>query len=395
MTGDGLAFHNAVPPDDGGRDAFERFRYQAHVAFQDCLRCAAGEGVDAVICEHFEDLCVEASEVVALRQIKTRNLDYGLWRLADLCAERGAFRSLLRSHRSLKEVNDDREFLYEAVLEGALKRDDPICQFPPRGDVVDDTLAKWVIKEMKPHTELRLAEAREFLARVRILPAAQRDSIVALNRELLASAAGYLPAAELAKIYDDVIEVICQAMSGTRLPNWPEILFMRVGGDESKNAVERKRLDQSSLREPLERVLSGNGATLREITDSDLLTASALERKLRLAGAPEGLIERAKQLRANATYREIELRSQSLGQDLNGKLEDLRERLKLAIDLSLGVSGKGVDPAPLVFADLTQRLGEQPATYDPNGLFRQDPALLVGGVCDLSDRCIRGWRGSE
>ncbi len=86
-----------------------------------------------MICEHFEDLCIEESEEVRFRQIKTRNPDYGLWRLVDLCGASGALRSLLRSHREPSNVSDPRSFVYEAALEGVLDRNDPICQFPPKG----------------------------------------------------------------------------------------------------------------------------------------------------------------------------------------------------------------------------------------------------------------------
>jgi Cap4, dsDNA endonuclease domain len=395
MTGDSsVDIQSVIPPDDAGRDAFERFRYQAHLTFPDCLNCVTQLGVTAVICEHFEDVCIEEEGQVRLRQIKTRNLDYGLWRLADLCSERGAFRSLLRSHRALSEIDDDRSFIYEVSLEGALERRDAICQFLPRGEGADDALARRVIKLMKPHTELRLAEAREVLRRVRIRPTPPRGSIVAINKELLASIGGDLPAAELSQIYDQVIEVICQAMSGTRLREWPAILF---SGDDSpaKALIEAKRLDQAVLERPLEPVLSGATPSLREITDPDALSASALELKLRLAGAPPELIDRAKQLRANMTYREIELRSRSLRQDIDLKLEDLRERLKAVADISLSVSGSGAKPAPAVFADVFERLGAQPATYDPARLYNRDPTLLMGGVCDLSDQCLFAWRSSE
>jgi Cap4-like dsDNA endonuclease family protein len=50
---------SAPQPDDSGADAFRRFRYQAHVAFQFCLACWTGDGVVAVCCERFEDVFVE------------------------------------------------------------------------------------------------------------------------------------------------------------------------------------------------------------------------------------------------------------------------------------------------------------------------------------------------
>jgi hypothetical protein len=141
--------------------------------------------------------------------------------------------------------------------------------------------------------------------------------------------------------------------------------------------------------------MSETAPSLREISDASLLSASALEQKLRLAGAPTELIDRAKQLRANATYREIELRSRNLRPDLDAKLADLRERLKTAADVSLSLKGKGTNPAAEVFSDLLERLGARPQTFDPGSLYHQDAALLIGGVCDLSDQCVVAWRRND
>lgn len=355
--------------------------------------CGAGHGVTAVICEHIEDVCVEEDERIRFRQIKTRNPDYGLWRLQDLCSDRGAFRSLLRTHRALSEVEDDREFVYEAVLEGALERNDPIRQFPPEGEEVDDVLARHVVKLMKRHTPIGLPEARRFLARIRVTTAPSRDSISALNFQLLLGAAGDLPASELKEIYDRCIEGISQAMSGTLLPGWPQILFVAEGlNDSQESSLAAKRLNQEALSALLGAVLPGMTPALSEVTDPNLLSASALEQKLRAAGAPPELVDQAKQLRANATRREIEVLSQSLRNDADKRLEDLRQRLLVVANASLSLQGTGSSPAPAVYADLLQRLGAQPKSYDPSNMYHRDPALLMGGICDLSDRCRFAWR---
>jgi hypothetical protein len=116
-----------------------------------------------------------------------------------------------------------------------------------------------------------------------------------------------------------------------------------------------------------------------------------MQHKLRIAGAPEAIIDQAKALRANATRREIELLSQSLRTDVDAKLEDLRARLLTAA--VAGIGAQGTNGAGAVFADVLDRLAANPGTYDPARLFHQDPMLLMGGVCDLSDRCRHAWRG--
>lgn len=391
-----MDLQEVIPPDSSGEDAFNRFRYQAHVAFPTCANCAGGHGVTSVICEHFEDVCVEEDGRVRFCQIKTRNPEYGLWRLADLCSERGAFRSLLRTHRALEGAEDEREFVYEVILEGTLEREDLIRQFPPAGSGFDDPLAKQVIKLMKPHTELRLAEARQFLERVQIRRSHPRDAIVAINLQVLMKAAPGLSAADLQSVYERTIETICQAMSGSRVQEWPAILFAAEQPDAAKASLKTKRLDQQVLAEVLGPALAGAVPSLQEITDPEALSASALEQKLRLAGAEPELIQQAKQLRANSTRREIELLSQTLKRsDIDAKLEDLRQRLLTAGVASLGLHGRADDsPAAAVFADLLGRLGDHPEHHDPASLYHQDPALLMGGICDLSDQCRFAWRSS-
>jgi hypothetical protein len=117
-------FEATFPPDDTGRVTFERFRYQAHVAFRFCLEAAAGGDVQAFVCEHFEDVAVQLIGGWRLAQIKTRDPELGPWRLSDLLARRGALRALHRTHQALAELDDTDTCRLEARLEGAIARDD-------------------------------------------------------------------------------------------------------------------------------------------------------------------------------------------------------------------------------------------------------------------------------
>jgi len=374
---------DVIPPDDSGRDAFERFRYQAQVAFPACLNCAAGLDVLAVTCEHIEDICIEETARVRFCQVKTRNPDYGLWRLVDLCGDSGALRSLLRTHRALSSVAEQRQILYEVWLEGVLKRDDLVRRLPPIGPGPDDEVARAVIKHMKSHTELTLKEARALLARVRVFTFPARETIEARNFQIIAELAGGLPADELREIYERVVELISQAMSGSQLSGWPAVLFAAEQRESPSEAVRAKRLEPA---------LTGATPGLVAITDPAALAASTMELKLRAAGAPEALVVQAKSLRANATRREIELLAQDLRSDLDRKLEDVKQRLLMAVNVSIGLAGASVSPAPVIFADVLDRLSASPQTYDPGRLYYQDAALLMGGVCELSDQCLHAWR---
>lgn len=385
---------DVIPPDDSGRDAFSRFRYQAHAIFPACLGCATANGPTAIICEHIEDVCIEEPDRVVLRQIKTRNPDYGGWRLADLCGPSGALRSIVRAHRVVRDVDADRDIVYEIQLEGFLARGDLIRNLARAEPAPDDDVAKAIVKAFKQgNDKLSLKEAREIVARLVVFTAQLREAIVAANHRLLAALAGHLPANELSEIYDRAVDLICKAMEGSLAGDkWPHVLFAADGGAADGIHLANKRLDVEALCGPLERAVSGQLPALAGLTDADLAGATDLVRKLRTAGAPPALIEQAKNLRAYASRRELELRARDMRGTIDAELEDLDNRLLTAGAISLGLHGSASNPAPAVFADLMDRLGAQPANHDPRSLFHRDPMLLMGGVCQLSDKCRQAWR---
>src|SRR6266536_5660975 len=111
------------PPDDSGSDAFQRFGYQAHVAFPFCLRCYFAEDVDegviAIYCEHWEDLLVEYADKLRFVQIKTRDASRGPWKYRYLLDDGGALRSMIRTQRALAGLSEERVVEYDVRLEGA------------------------------------------------------------------------------------------------------------------------------------------------------------------------------------------------------------------------------------------------------------------------------------
>ena len=382
-----------IPPDDSGRDAFSRFRYQAHAVFPACLKCATVSGPTAVICEHIEDVCIVEADRFVLRQIKTRNPDYGGWRLTELCLSSGALRSIVRTHRAIKDIEDDRSAVYEIQLEGFLAREDLIRNLSRPEPAPDEEVAKAIVKAFKDTDKLALKEAREIVSRLVVFTAHHREVIVAANHRLLAALAGHLPANELSDIYDLVIELICKAMEGTLAGDkWPKVLFAADGGAVDGVDLADKCLDAETLCGPLKPAVTGQLPALAGLTESDLAGATELVRKMRFAGAAQALIEQAKNLRAYASRREAELRARDLRGTIDRELEDLDNRLLTAGAISLGLHGSGADPAPAVFADLMDRLGAQPDSHDPRSLFHRDPMLLIGGVCQLSDECRYSWR---
>lgn len=378
----------AMPPDDSGSDAFRRYTYQAHVVFPLTLRLYFEGDIVAIYCEHWEDVLIEFADRLRFVQIKTRDAGRGPWRYRHLMDEGGALRSLLRTHRALEALGESRPVEYEVCLEGAVESGDEINRLLISGDGPDDAMCETCARRL----EINLDEARALLARVRVTPNyPPRTLINARNRDLLRLQAGYLSADELNAIYDDAVALIKLAMEAELLADaWPEAIIAPTSpAEEAERRAAAKRLDRERLQPVLSRLEDIGQRLLAEIRDSAQLRATALERKLNRAGATEGTVARAKQLRAQATIRMAELRGGSL-YDIDGLVADLHLRLLTAAEaVAEAVSGNA--PAAQVFNQLEGRLSANPAAYDPNRVLGQDHLLLLGEVCQLSDECKYRW----
>ena len=380
-------FEAAFPPDDTGRVTFERFRYQAHVAFRFCLEAAAGGDVQAVVCEHFEDVAVELIGGWRLVQIKTRDPELGPWRLSDLLARRGALRALHRTHQALAELDGTDTCRLEARLEGAIARDDDARRLTPLGGGATSAIAVRCAERL----EIDEDEAREFLGRVTVVdrePA--RELIQAVNLDLLSKAAPALTGQELRDTYKRVFERIETAMEGRLLADeFPAALVQPATAGEAAAALVRaKRLDFDTL-VALFGALHAPPVLLRQISDPAALATSALEGKLRLAGANDPIVADAKNLRAQAAYRKAELLASSLFNPA-AAIDDVRARLKL-LGNSVVATVNAEPPGPGVWAAVMSRLGGEAQAVDPARLFGADQMLLLGELCEVSDLCQFGW----
>ena len=382
-------FESVFPPDDTGRVTFERYRYQAHLAFRFCLEAATDGDVDAVVCEHFEDIAVLRAGGWRLSQIKTRDPELGPWRLSDLLGRRGALRGLHRTYRALRDLSDGPECLLEARLEGAVARDDLLQRMRPLGDGPNQE----IVNRCCDRLEIEEDEARAFLERVTVFDReSPRDLVRAANLDLLRRAAPGLSGAQVQEIYDRVFARIESAMEGDLLGDaFPAALIQAETATEAATALlAAKRLDRETLT-GLFGPLDPPVGLLREIADSDALAASALEGKLRRAGALDDIVDDAKTLRANAAIREAEVLAGTLG-DFGPALEDVRARLKVIANSVVAVT-QTEPPAPAVWAAVMARLAAEGAAADPRRLFHSDQMLLLGELCQVSDLCEFGWGG--
>lgn len=376
-------------PDDSGSDAFERFRYQAHVAFQFSLACWTEGAVTAIYCEHFEDLLIESDEELRFVAIKTRDLAYGPWRLVDLCGPSGAFRSLLRTYRALRGLEDARPIVLEARLEGVLKRGDPAQELraPRAGDASPE-----LVDKCSELLSCDAAEADDYLRHVRICdgePA--REVIQDRNLRFLRVVAGGMSADSLLQIYGAAIGLIETAMTAQLLEDrWPLAIVVASTREEAlAGTAQAKRLDRSTLEEIFAPLRGSDAPLLVGEIDAALLRATSLERKLVAAGASDNVLSRAKDLRARAGQRLEEMRAaRRLG--VEEQLEDLDNRLlTVAEAVVAGISNDR--SANGIWAALLAQLMATPAACDPQRVLAQDSMLLAGQVCQLSDECRFEW----
>ncbi len=337
-------------------------------------------------------MLVEYADRLRFTQIKTRDAGRGPWRYTHLLDDGGALRSLARTHMALDAINEARSVEYDIRLEGAVDAsDDEITRLLAGAQGATDDMRERCSRRL----EIDDATARGLLARVTVRPnQPPRELIAARNRDLLGFRAGHLAAAEIASIYDDTIDLIKRAMEADLLAGaWPDaILEPDTAEKAAAQRAQAKRLDRTLLEPILSRLEGGTQPLLAPLTDPDRLRATALELKLAGAGASAGLIERAKQFRAQAAIRIAEVRGRSL-LDVEPVLTDLQLRLQNAAD-SVAEASSADPPAAEIWSQLEQRLAVNPAAYDPHSVLFQDHLLLLGHVCQLSDEC-RFWWGAR
>jgi hypothetical protein len=380
---DGIS--SIVPSDDSGSTTFERYCYQAHIAFPYCLDCALGGAVASVVPEHLEDVAVEFTDGWRFLQIKTRDLERGPWRIADLSCKGGALWSALRTHRALGLC---RGYL-EIHLEGVADRKDPIRWLIRADNVpIDVDLVSAVEKDLK----IDESECRALLARLRLIPSHPgREFIQAQNLRMLGSQARHLPAATIEDIYDRILALIFTAMQARLLPkNWKSTYMERgMLRGSARERFAQKRLGRDSFASIIAPIVTPPQPLLKRIINTREQRPTVLEQKLIVGGASSSIIEHAKLLRANASERELEILSSQMYDDR--VLEDVQRRLLIRVDGLVNQYGTGTAPAATIWNQLLQLLAQQRDVIDSRGAFAKDPDLLLGQVCSLSDQCKSGW----
>lgn len=377
------------PPDDTGSDTFARFRFQARATFPYCLNMLLQGFVRSVIPEHIEDIAVEYESDWIFMQVKTRDAPLGPWRLAHLLNQDGGLRSLWRSH----EVLEGAPARLQLLLEGSVARNDPAEELLAPNENRSAELCRRVADRLS----VQELQAAAFLARVTIREIALRRSIRAENLDLIAVTSPGLTTSTAAAIHDGIVDRVCDAMARDIIGDaWPKhVVDPRAAPNDVRARVNSKRITVAVL-QTYQRLMTPppRSAYLLRSGSYELAQpgrdATDLTRKLSEAGATSDLIERAKHLRAAATRHEFELFAKTL-EPRDRRLDDLHERLITEVVASTSLHRGQLNAAAHVFKDLLASVHANRASLDPNSLFAQDPMLLLGEICELSDQCRTDW----
>jgi hypothetical protein len=375
-------------PDDTGSDTFKRYRYQAEAAFTACLDLALVQTVVSITPERIEDLLIEQADRWRFIQIKTRDPGLNAFTFAELLGDGGALRSVARTHEAVGDFDDGRDIRYEIWLERGARTGNAIERLlTHKRQGPDSEMVELCAKRLK--IEESCAEAMLDRCDVRA-PLPPRDLIRDSNIRNLQRFNPTVSAATTVEVYEKVIDLIETAMRAELLQDdFPSCLMDPGDVDEAlAQKIAGKRLDASSVEGLFEPIKGGNTAVLEQITDPDQLAASELDRKLVAAGVAEETRQQAKVLRANASQRVYEL-SSGLSEP-GAQFGDLDIRALTVANASAGTVTE-VPPGPTVFKSLLDELVATPEAVDPKALLSQDPMLLLGRICELSDQCRFGW----
>ncbi|MFC1944617.1 dsDNA nuclease domain-containing protein [Chloroflexota bacterium] len=375
------------PPDDTGADTFVRFCYQAYIAFRYCLVCSLGQGVVSVIPEHFEDIAVEYPDGWDFIQVKTRDLDLGPWTFSNLLAEKGgALRSLHRTFRHLRHTSVN--YTLTICLEGPVKARNEINLLTGKED---EKLG--LHERICQRLDIMPDECEEFLSRV-LLRANEptRDSILARNLRYLGMHAPGVNYDRLTEIHQAVIQRILASMQSQLIgEGWP----LAVLGGEGINAsarkvVENKRLTIDTLSPLFGKLMLPQQPLLQELVDHTKRVPTIMEEKLTAGGATPEIISDAETLRANSTAWMLTRAAASLQEDTS-ETKDLQIRLKTLAHAQVASYTTERCPAIGAWNELLTVLMSQAAKIDVMGLFNQDPFMLMGEICNMTEDCIVEW----
>ena len=378
---------NQTPPDDTGSNTLKRYRYQAQLALPFCLECVQNDSVRSVIMEHFEDIVVEYTDYWQFIQVKTRNANLGPWKLTDAI---DGLQSLYRSYKETSNLN----VKYSLFLEGAIGVKQKDLQ-----TLVSTTpeLSTSLIGTVANKLKISELECENFLSVVTVhLNQIDRNAITTHNLRLMDQVSGNTSAREIECLEQKLTDEILRAMSNDRLEHllYEYIAQANVIDGEGENKIKAKRLTNKSIKDIIGSLLSGEYPLLKRFADiknNDVPEdPTKLELKLIAGGASDRIIKEAKQLRANASCREYEILASGFEHEQN-QITDVQIRIQTLTNSIVEYHEDSPKPAKIIWKEVLEELIKNKGDIDPNRIYKQDPLLLLGAACGLSDECRIDW----
>jgi hypothetical protein len=382
--------------DPSGADTFARYRYQARLTLFHWLGTLTPDGPLAVYAEHVEDILLHYTDRFLFIQVKTRVPTAGQWTAESMCASGGGIDSLCRAYAVARHA----PCFFSLHIEGSTSPSSGTADFVRDCSAANSSLRT---KIMGLLTEMLGEDAtddvlNDFLSRLTIVPnqPSQSDidakcfrALCRLVPTLTAEAAEELYQ-RLLGIVEDAQQALLAGLSvgatGIEFLQ-AQLIVLLAGGEAESAAIESKRLTQERLEELLIVTPSAVALLLIErVLDDRPLTA--LEEKLLAAGANDHVVLEARQLRAMAEPRRLELLS---GPDhqLN-QLDDVSNRVLLQARNIAQLCRTAGDPPNDLWARLVAEAGLENA--DQTGIFNHDRPSLLGLLCCLSDECKFAWQ---
>jgi hypothetical protein len=387
------ALAGAGPGDTSGSETLARYLYQCKVAVQRWLETIDLPEDSFLLCEFVDDVTTVTVDELRFAQVKTR--DRGSWTAAKVLGDGGGIDALVRSYSLAKAAGLASTARLELILEG------------PEGTASDTKRffaepAKATNDQRKKLRALGLeaGDVKDFLSRLTIVSQYHaRMSIDAVTLRLLMT---LMPGhtATIEAVYDKLLERVIAAHLGSVAsadPEHPLALQPRPGSEE-QGLVEEHMLSRAELLTILPPLpaLAAEQRRLLVAANGGPLAMTDLEWKLRVAGAADQTIARAQARRSTTAVRLAE--RPSLDGDVDTELERLEGRaLEFADAVTAEVVGSAAGsaqagrPAEVIYGRLVQQSG-QLGVLDRDGVFGGDGDLVLGLVCELSDRCLFEWR---
>ena len=310
------------PSDTTGTDTLERYLYQFKVAVLRWLGTLAFDVECRILCEFVDDITLVAGREITFCQVKTR--DRGAWTASIVLQSGGGLNSLVRSYNHAKAAGLCDAVRLELILEGPeSSSQDTRNFFANPANATENQRRK--LRDLG----LQAGDTADFLGRLTITP--QYHARQSIDGVIALTLMGITPgdSSTIADTYKELFERVARAHLGLAdqaKGDFPLVLQPATESEEP-SAAKRHSLSRSELLQLLPPVpaLASEQRELLEAANGGPLRMTTLEFKLRVAGADDKTVNRAKSRRAEAS---ITLASRAaLTDETDASVAELEQRL--------------------------------------------------------------------